>query len=274
MLKARCFWVFVITMLAFVNVSAYADDGGCDGRIVDSVGKHFHIQHFDSSPDDGVIVAAACKIWPYKDDLVIAVFAYRLPSDGKNSGDKANAEGEKELLIATVDKNTRDIVSSYQTTIMEDAMTQVGWGAFTIDTAGYQLSKDVRAFGIVFFSSAVGPSCADNSFYNELTLFVPEGKALRPIFRQFKNVQHALSGCIGSATGKDAWENAALSIAVTKTTSNGYADLKLTAAIEPGTNIEPPPADMKLKKRKENTLLHFDGNTYTQGADAPWWLLQ
>ena len=80
-----------------------------------------------------------------------------------------------------------------------------------------------------------------------------------------------MSGCIGSATGEDAWEDASVSISIEKMASHGYADLKLSAVIEPGTNINPPPPTMDMKKRVESYRLHFDGNAYAPVGETPWW---
>jgi hypothetical protein len=85
------------------------------------------------------------------------------------------------------------------------------------------------------------------------------------------NFQRALSGCMGLATGEDAWDYASVSISIEQTASNGYADLKLSAVIEPGKNIKPPPPTMDMKKRVETYRLHFDGNAYAPVEEAPWW---
>lgn len=257
-------WVLVATMISLVSVPVYADEG-CNSRIIESVGKQFAIKNFTPYVEDGVIAAAACKTWPYKDNIVIAAFAYEQPAE------KEDTESEKGLLVVMLDKQSRSIVSSYRGTIAEDALIAVGSDSLQLDTARYQLSKDVRAFGLRFHSDARGPSCAENESGNELTLFVPNGDKLRPVFRQYMNFQRGLSGCIGVVTGQDAWEYASLSISIEKTASNGYADLKVSALIEPDTNIKPPPPTMDMKKRMETRQLHFDGHAYQLVGEAPWW---
>ena len=257
--------MLVATMISLVSVSVYADES-CDSQITESVGKHFNIENFKSLVEDGVIIAAACKTWPYKDDIVISVFAY-----AAEPKEKEDMESEKGLLVVMLDKHSRSIISSYRGTIAEDAITEVGPDSFQLDTARYQLSKDVRAFGVRFRSAARAPSCAENDVGNELTLFVPNGNELRPVFRQFMNFQRALSGCIGVVTGHDAWEYASLSISIEKTANHGYADLKISAVIEPDTNIQPPPPTMDMKKRVETYRLHFDGTAYAPVGEAPWW---
>ena len=261
-----CFRLVAI-MTSLVTVPGYADES-CASPIIESVGKYFAIRNFTPylESENGVVVAATCKAWPYKDNIVIAAFAY-----AARAGVQEDTESEKGLLVLMLDKQSRSIVSSYRDTIAEDAMTEVGSDSFQLDTARYQLSKDVRAFGVRFRSSARAPSCAENDFGNELTLFAPNGNQLRPVFSQFMNFQRALGGCLGTITGQDTWEYASLSISIENTVSNGYADLKVTAVIEPDTDIKPPPPTMDMKKRVETRQLHFDGHAYQLVGDPPWW---
>lgn len=265
MRKEAIFSVFLVATNFLVSVPVYADES-CDSQVIESVGEQFDIKNFNLSAENGVIVAETCKTWPYKDNIVLSVFAYAAaPKEKKDIG------SEKKLLIVMVDKHSRRVISSYQRGILEDALTEVGPDSFQLDTARYQLSEEVRAFGLRFHSAESGPSCAEHEFDNELTLFVPKGNELRPVFRQFMNFQRALTGCIGTTTGHDAWEYASLSIAIKKTASNGYADLQVSAVIEPDTDIKPPPPAMDMKKRVETLQVHFDGNAYSPVGDPPWW---
>ena len=255
--------VLLATLISSVDIPVYAGES-CDNQLIASVGKHFDIKNFNSGDENGVIMAATCKTWPYKDNIVIAAFAYA--ADPK---EKSDMESEKGLLVLTMDEHSRTIISSYRDTVGEDALTWVRQDSLQLDTARYQLSKDVRAFGLRFHSGAPWPRGAEHTWDDQLTLFVPSGNELRPVFKYFMNVQRSLNGSV------DAWESAALSISIEKIASNGYADLKISAVIEPGTDIDPPPATMNMKKRVESSVLHFDGSTYstyTPDGNVPWWL--
>ena len=255
--------VLLATLISSVNMPVYAAES-CDSQVIASVGEHFNIKNFNSGDENGVIMAATCKTWPFKDNVVIAALAYA--ADPK---EKSDMESKKGLLVLTMDNHSRTIISSYRDTIEEDAITSVQQDSFQLDTARYQLSKDVRAFGLRFRSGAPWPRGAEHTWDDQLTLFVPSGSELRPVFKYFMNVQRSLDGSI------DAWESASLSISIEKTASNGYADLKISAVIEPGTDIDPRPATMNMKKRVESFVLHFDDSTYgtyTPVGNVPWWL--
>lgn len=162
----------------------------------------------------------------------------------------------------------------YSSPIVEDAVTEYGSGSLSIDTARYQLSGGVRAFGVRFNSTGGVPSCADAAGRDELTLFVPAGKNLIPVLTLDMTVVQALKGCLGAATGEDIWEMARLTINVENSSSHGLANLKLIAKIEPDTNMDKPPRDIKMKKRVESYVLHYDGKAYSFPDGAHWWLMK
>ncbi len=127
----------------------------------------------------------------------------------------------------------------------------------------------MRAFGLRFRSAADGPSCADNGFGPLLTLFVADGRNLRPVLRLNASTQRALSGCIGVAIPGAVVESAELSIALAAGRSHGYADLVVRAKIDTWA------ADEKKKvprPRVETRTLHFDGASYAVRPEDAWWL--
>ena len=57
--------------------------------------------------------------------------------------------GEDGFIIGVIDKKTKEILSTYYTVLIEDAgFTMANGGSVQIDTARYNLAKDVRAFGV------------------------------------------------------------------------------------------------------------------------------
>lgn len=244
----------VVIAFAFSASPAFAKPGGesgCDTEVRDAIGQFLKIENFVPQGEDGVIVSETCKSWPYKGDMLLAAFAY----------DKG-VEYEKSLVVAMLDMKAMRVVSSRQSVIGEDAATSVGASSLQFDTAKYQLSKDVRAFGLRFKNSARGPSCADGASWNELTLLIPNGKNLLPILTMDTQFQNALSGCIGSATGHDVWEYGNRTISIANTSSNGFSDLRIVEAISIHSNMKKIPDTMAAKKRVNSRVLKFDGKEY------------
>lgn len=208
------------------------------------------------SPDK--VISAACRTWPYKTNLLLAVFAY---DDG--------IQYEKKLLVAVIDKKTKRVVSSFQNVIYEDPSTEVGSRSLKLDTARYQLAENVRAFGIRLNSAAYGPNCGEAYWGNELTLFVPEGKNLRPVASLNLYQQRWHRGC-PAATSSALWEDATLTVGMAQSSTSGFQDLEITAKIEVNA-IESPTEN--LKNRIERHTLRYDGKYYKKERSlVPWWL--
>lgn len=246
---------------------SWAYDAECNQNIYQAVGKHLGVDDFDNQDNGGSVISESCKVWPYKKNVTIAVVAY-----SPNEGNK-DSELKKEVVVAMIDNVKNTVISSNKQIIEEDAIVQIGRDSFTIDTARYQLSENIRAFGIRFYSTARGPSCGEASSNNELTLYTPQGKKLNHVLKIYMSQQRLFSGCIGSATGHDSWEYAVLSIAIDKSKTHNFNDLKVIAHIEPDTNMETPPSNMDMKPRDETYVLRYNGEFYEHSNKTPpWWL--
>jgi hypothetical protein len=242
--------------LAF-SVGALARDEAepCDAGIYDAIGRDLRIKDFAGwaqDKDSWFIVAQACKTWPYKPDLMLVALAYDM-----------GVEYEKELVVAVIDKEKKRVVSSYQRTIQEDAVTEVGTDSLGLDTARYQFAQGVRAFGVRFDSSARGASCPDNKWNGQLTLMLPKGKSLHPVMSLYKHWQRG-----GFCSESDDFDFAQLTIGVENTHSHGFYDLRVTANIttfaEGGKNEHTKP--------REHVIFRYDGNRYEPSGIVPWWL--
>ena len=257
----------VSVSLALVCAPAHGKNDECSPRIHAAIAKELRIEQLQSPRDGETVAAEACKAWPHTVGVTIAALAYR-PSANTSK----DTEHEKHLVVATIDRRSNRLISSHQRVIYEDALTEFAADSLRIDTAKYQLSQDLIAFGVRFKSAARGPSCGEAASWDELTLYVTNSRTLRPVLTLDMNRQRALDGCIGSATGRDVWEVATLTISVESTASGGYADLRIVAAITPGTNMDKVPAHLRSRKRVETYLLRYDGKSYSVSKDAPWWL--
>ena len=215
------------------------------------------IDEFFPMQDGGNVISAACRTWPYKTSLLLSAFAY-----------DEGVEYEKSLIVAVIDQKAKRVISSYRSAIGEDAVTEVGGDSLKLDTARYQLTNDVRAFGLIFNSSARGANCGDGYWNNELTLFVPEKKTLRPVLRLNLYQQRWLKGC-PAATSQALWEDAMITVSMADKSTNGFHDIVVTANI---TVIAEGVPTGNHKDRIERHTLHYDGKTYQKGKTVPWWL--
>lgn len=198
--------------------------------------------------------AATCRSAPDDPGRTLAALAY-----------PANDEGVKKLVVAVVDGSTTRVVRHYQVDVTEDAALMVGADSLSLDNARYQLAPGVRAFGLRFKSDAHGPSCADGIWRDELTLFVPDGDALRPVLQGLAMSRSwARQGCFGNGGGTLVYDEATLSIALAPTRTKGYADLEVSARIR---------RNGEGAAKIERVMLHYDGTEYRIGGKAPWWFV-
>lgn len=228
-------------------------DTKCSNEVYDVVGRHLKIAPFAPRDQNGIIVAESCKSWPYKNNWVLAAFAY-----------DTGIDYEKSLVVAILDKQNLRIISSYEDVIGEDAITEVGETSLRFDTGTFLLSKDIQAFGLRFTNSSRGPSCGDGASWDTLTLIVQEKKKLRPILRMDMQNQKALSGCIGNATGHDVWEYGKKVISIEKTMSNGFADLLITETVTVNSNTDDIPKDINTRPRIHRSLAKYNGKKYIE----------
>ena len=257
-------WFLPFLAVAFTP-SAHADDAQpCDSGTVEAIARWAEAgvngKLVEWNKPDGLIAAAACKAMPNAPGTTIAAIAFGI-SHEKMSG---YADGYKLQVIALVEAGK--VVAATQSILEEDAATAVG--SYRIDTARYILSKDVRAFGVVFYNSAPGPSCPEQGQIDEneyLTLFIREGERLRAMFVTHLYEWNLIDGGSCSLDNKDARrESARMIIGVEKTSSHGFADLSITAHV----------TEMLFKhnegvsvtgKRTIRRVLKYDGQSYGKG---------
>lgn len=209
----------------------------------------------------GMIAAAACKAMPDSPGTTIAAIAFDTALEGPTRGD-----GNKLQVIALVEAD--QVVAAHRSQIEEDATTAVG--RYRIDTARYHLSPSVRAFGTVFHSDALGSRCPDAAADTELTLWVREGRQLRPVLgtnlRGWVNIVG--TPCILNEELNRS-EEAHLTVSVEKTRSHGFADLALTARIV--QSEVHGDADEKTRQRRARTVLRYDGHSYGHDMFRTFW---
>lgn len=210
---------------------------------------------------DGLIAAASCKAMPDAPDTTIAAIAFDTFLEGQTRGN-----GSKLQIIALVEADR--VVAAHRSQIEEDATTAVG--RYDIDTGRYHLRPGVRAFGTVFHSDAQGSRCPDAAAYQELTLWVREGRHLRPVLgtnlRGWVNIVG--TPCILNEDLHRS-EHAELTVSVEKTSSHGFADLALNARIV-HSEIHGN-AGEKTRQRRARTVLRYDGQSYGSDMFRTFW---
>ena len=175
--------------------------------------------------------------------------------------------GSYELQLALVSSRDGSVQASYSlpAAILSDTSTFRGLG---IDTARYRLNEQVRAFGIRSFFE--GTSRANPDGQTWLTLYVRDGKTLRPILE--KLVVESSSGewdtrCNGHFSDSKS------TVAVAKTRSQGYADLIVTTvatdseALEQGADC----TTASSHTRTATTTLRYDGQRYSVPPGLKAW---
>jgi len=251
----KIFSALALTALLLPTAS-FAAAATCDAGLVSAVAASAAIEKEGGNVDG--LVSSMCKVWPHDRKVILTALVFN-----------GEGEGNKILVVATVDAATSRVLSSYKNSVGEDAATEFGADSLAIDSAPYQLSPTVRAFGIRFASSARGASCPDGIWSDELTLFVPRGKVLQPVLQGMAmSRSEARTGCFGGGAGRLVYDAARLSIGMDQRSSHGFADLIVSARI---TRNEPG-ADFIGKPAVERTTMRFDGEQYRPVAARPWWL--
>ncbi|QVN22728.1 multidrug ABC transporter ATPase [Burkholderia pyrrocinia] len=203
---------------------------------------------------DRLVVASACKVMPNAPGTTIAAVAFDSLPKSKNPD-----ESDKLQVVALVEGGK--VVAADRSIVQEDATTEIGESSYRIDTAPYRLSPEVRAFGVVFTSSARGPSCPDAYTENELTLWVRNGNRIRPVFGTNLNGWVAIAGTsCGPDTSDLRSESARMTIAVEKTSHNGFADLSITAHVTKMESDDDKHSD--TGKRTVRTVVRYDDKSY------------
>nr|WP_277625838.1 multidrug ABC transporter ATPase [Burkholderia cenocepacia] len=241
-------------------VAQAADSHSCNDETVTAIARWAGITNARLATRDAnrLVVASACKVMPNTPETTIAAVAFDSLPKSKNPN-----ESKKLQVVALVEGGR--VVAADRSVVQEDAVTEISENSYRIDTAPYGLSPDVRAFGVVFTSSARGPSCVEAYPENELTLWIRDGARVRPVFGT--NL-HGWVATTGTACGPDTSdlesESALMTIAVEKTSHNGFADLSLTAHVADNE-------DSTKGKRTVRTIVKYDGKSYGIDMFRDFW---
>ncbi|MDR1849872.1 MAG: hypothetical protein LBQ75_07520 [Zoogloeaceae bacterium] len=271
----KTFWLLLLFVVAFMQ-PVYADAAQpCDGETIQAVaawaGVKGKLVSAYKDPPGGLIAAAACKKMPNAPGTTIAAIAFveRVEDDGYGHDSRTLLE-----VIALVESGK--VVAAHRATIEEDAITQVYENSYRIDTARYILSKEVRAFGVVFMSGAAsGSRCADAGYGSDLTLWIREGENLRAVFETNLNGWVSLDGTCEDIKETRS-EYAEMTISIEKTSSHGFADLAITAHVKRILCVKDSSRYSSYecpdtKKRTVRTVVKYDGKSYGINMSRTFW---
>ncbi|PBJ83033.1 hypothetical protein CMZ84_00250 [Lysobacteraceae bacterium NML93-0399] len=211
--------------------------------------------------DDAPLVAQACRVWPYDTALELAAVAYALPDSGK-PGERA-----LRLVVAVLDADDAQVLSSKVSELDEDAGFALGEGGLLLDTARYDLVPGDRAFGVVVRNTARGPSCPDRRYNDALTLYLRDGDALRPVVETHLDFWARVAGepCSWARDQLLVTEEAAFTLAVLPTARHGMADLRVQADVVRLESVAGSDLDTQTRRRETRTV-RYDGHRYDTGV--------
>ncbi|MBK5375544.1 hypothetical protein JFT81_12975 [Pseudomonas sp. TH43] len=198
-----------------------------------------------------------CKVWPAFQNQAIAVKSTYLADVG---GDDA---GVFDLDLSVVNASNAKPIATYHKpgAFNSDA---IRLDDLRIDTARYRLAPNVRAFGV---RSMFGHSSSAIPYEKtDLTLYVREGDALRPVLEGlvvFKNHGEFMSNCDGYT------KTLRRTVDIGTSSHHGFADLLITTSgskmknTKSGSQCVSKTTDLK----KTQVTLTYDGQQYIVPED-------
>lgn len=256
-----------------VDLSSTASVGQeCSTKVLNLVSQNLKLQKFNDS-----LVASACKKTTKGNENTIVALAL---NNGKES-DVDSSEQQKDLVLALVNSDETNVLGSYKSVIEEDATLIIGSGSLKIDTARYDLTSEIRAFGITFSSSRGNSSCAHDGWFGDYkSLYIFDGSTIKSVLGNFSlsssTYLKELNRCgdkyqrMLDKGYKDIIENFSTTISMGNDSTNGFNDLILTSS----STYEIDGKKSKSKRKPLTVNLHFDGNEYPLSdfgkAESKW----
>jgi len=257
----KTFWLLPLLVAAFMS-SAHADEAQtCDDKTVAAIAAWAGVEGNSRDALEERIAAAACKAMPNAPGTTIAAIAF---VTGRVYDDEIYRDQSRTILEVIALIEAGKVVTASSGDNIEDAITRFDSNNYRIDTARYILSKEVRAFGVVFHSAWPGPRCADGLSNNHLTLWIREGKKLRAVFGT--ELYHWVGNSCDFDQEKWWSESAEMTIAVEKTASHGFADLAITAHVCGDTYDK----CLEKPKRIVRSVVKYDGKSYGRMPSDFW----
>lgn len=168
------------------------------------------------------IRASACAYLPGAESTVLLAFAV------EPAGYSQSTDYQLTRQIFTVSADSLRVVSSHEGSIDEDAANRVREDSLRFDLAPYVLATGVRAFGLRI-SAFLEPKFSDGGSDDYLTLYVIEGRRIRPVLSDLSMRTWRNSEAAEDRDDPCKTRTTTYVLGVAKTVSNGFADLLISA---------------------------------------------
>jgi hypothetical protein len=223
-------------------------------RIGELLSEPLDISFGDGSKNDrGDVIDLVCKPHPTRPGQTIVALFHDLP--GGSTTDGLSTKG---FALAVIDAGRQKVIRTYRSQIEEDGGTRVNRGSLRIDTAAYQLTPKVRALGIRM-DIRYGPSAADGGHGDELSLFVEEGRSLRPVLKDLVMYSWRFvdsAPCFQNTNDPCIREEERTVLSVAKTQTEGWRDLNVIVTTTNDGDLPAPPVTKVTRTLRLNKGLY------------------
>jgi hypothetical protein len=234
----------------------------CDARTLAALGRVLHVDGFrepalgHDTDATAVVAAAACRAAPaYHGRLVAAAW-------------RSGRQDELLLAVALLDAGGQ-AGALFKGNLDSDSNVRIVSGSLWLDTAAYDLAPGVRAFGLDI-TSGLPPGCAGVGSGARRSLFVSQGRFIRPVLQdlpmsEWALIQRGRSACTdGSAPDLTITENFTATLGLAPTSTRGYRDLVVTGSASRD--------DGHLEERPVlRSVLKWDGRVYSVAEQQRAW---
>jgi hypothetical protein len=240
------------------KVTVRGEEPACNALLVGSVlAKRLKVDFGGGENNDGRgdLIGLVCRPHPLRpEQTIVALFHALADKQGQPIEDK------KGFVYAVVDIRRKQLVAVYRETIDEDAATRIGAASLQIDTARYNLAPGVRALG-VRMNIGYGPRCAEGGESDFLTLFIEDGRQLRPVLKNLAmsawRITQGSNNCgQGGSDVNYTIDSVTLMLEMAATSAAGWRDIDVVAqhTIEVFSGPEGTPAKQETRKQSLGKL--------------------
>jgi|GEM_PF-5943397 len=210
------------------------------------------------------VVGSHCRRMPGDATRRVAAIVYG-PPIARRFSEAAAQPLPLTLVLAVLPASGSAVLQRYEKTLEEDAGLQVAGSNFTWDPAVYRLAPDVLALGLRFRNSAPEASCPDQRTGNTLSLLIPDGSTLRPVFAAAMSAQVGLAGPL--CRHAPAWEEHERTLRLAPSRPGEWADLLLVNRIT--VQRHDAAEGEKPLMRQVTMRWRYDGQRYRIPPDSP-----
>lgn len=213
------------------DIQVAGSEGACNRILIGSVlSQEIGVAEWSDRASAGTeVLDLVCARHPVHPERTIVALFHDLGT--ASAPEDAYVAG---FVVAVIDLQRSRILSIYRSEIEEDGGTRIrGGGKLRLDTARYYLKPNVRAIG-VRMNIAYSPHAAEGGHGDQLTLFVEEGKKLRPVLSDLAMSSWEMldsSGCFVQTETSElpcVIEDQVRTLALAPSSTNGWRDLVLT----------------------------------------------